>query len=35
MKCPGCFPRSEWWWFKYYLAALPLFGIGLYLWAYG
>lgn len=35
IRCIGCCPESEWWWFKWALAAQPFMGLGLYIWAYG
>lgn len=35
MRCIGCCPASEWWWFRWVLAAQPLLGAAVYLWAYG
>ncbi len=34
MSC-ACCPPSEWHWFRWVLAAQPVLGLGLYLWAYG
>jgi hypothetical protein len=35
MRCFACCPQSEWWWFRWVLAAQPLVAIATYLWAYG
>lgn len=34
MKCIGCCPPSQWWWFRWVLAAQPLIAVGAFLWAY-
>ncbi len=34
MSC-ACCPESEWWWFRWALAAQPLLAVVLYCWAYG
>lgn len=34
MPC-ACCPHSDWHWFRWVLAAQPVFGAALYLWAYG
>ena len=34
MRC-ACCPESEWWWFRWALAAQPLLAVVLYCWAYG
>lgn len=34
IRC-GCCPESEWWWFRWVLAAQPVLATCLYVWAYG
>ena len=35
IRCIGCCPASEWWWFRWALAAQPVIAVITYLWAYG
>ena len=31
----ACCPASEWWWFRWGVAAQPLIAAALYCWGYG